>query len=141
MTTIAGIVHEQPMVARYVAVETGQFTLTHADDHRHFRSINCPGVMQITSVLFFRTTHVGSSVFTVRLNGALVIQYDFMEKDPYDQRWHLLIGGVMPQNNELAFAVSTLGFSGDGTVSFSDVVILYTSDQTTIKISPLLQLP
>jgi len=33
------------------------------------------------------------------------------------------------QNNELIFAVS-----GDGAVTFGDVVILYTSDELTVKI-------
>jgi hypothetical protein len=36
---------------------------------------------------------------------------------------------LRPQNNELVF-----GVSGDGAVTFGDVVILYTSNELTVKV-------
>lgn len=140
MTTIKGDVHtivlEQTKVTRYVALaETaGGFAITNFD--RHFQEIEFPGVTPIASVILFRTRHEGSPRFSVRINDAPLTQYTFTEIDPPERCWHEIIpaidGGGQPtlkaQKNELIFGVS------DGTVTFGDVVILYTSNETTIKV-------
>ena len=140
MATIKGgvqpIVIEQTRVARYMAMDgtAGGFTITDGD--RHFQSIEFPGVIQIASVIFYRTRHTGSPAFSVRVNSVSLTQYAFTANDPLERCWHEIIpAGVagqptlMAQNNELVFAAS-----GAGTVTFGDVVIFYTSDETTVKL-------
>jgi len=55
---------------------------------------------------------------------------------PPERSWHEIIPArgragstLRAQNNELIF-----GVSGDGAVTFGDVVILYTSNELTVKI-------
>jgi hypothetical protein len=140
MTTIKGdvssILLEQTRVARYTALDgtAGGFAITDSD--RHIQSIEFPGVVQVASVIFYRTRHTGLPAFSVRINSTSLTQYTFTKSDPPERCWHEIIpagvGGqptLMAQNNELTFAVS-----GDGSVTFGDVVILYTSHETTIKV-------
>ena len=139
MTTIKGdvqtIVFEQTKVTRYVSLDqtAAGFTITNSD--RHFDNIEFPGVTQIASVIFYRSRHTGSPRFSVRINSTSLTQYAFTKSDPPERCWHEIIPAsvagqptLMAQNNELVFAVS------DGTVTFGDVVILYTSNETTIKV-------
>jgi hypothetical protein len=128
---------EQTNVTRYTALgETAAgFTITPNDGDRHFQSIEFPGVVQIPSVIFYRTRHIGLPRFSVRINSASLTEYIFAENDPPERCWHEIIPGsvagqptLMAQNNELVFAVS------NGTVTFGDVVTFYTSNETTIKI-------
>ncbi|HTF68251.1 MAG TPA: hypothetical protein VK638_36800 [Edaphobacter sp.] len=140
ITTAQTFVFEQTRVARYVALaETaGGFILPDStgSSDRHFQPIEFPGVIEIASVIFYRTRHTGRPSFSVRINEASLSQYTFRDDDPPERSWHEIIPARVPggstlraQNNELVFAVS-----GDGTVIFGDVVILYTSNELTVKI-------
>lgn len=62
-------------------------------------------------------------------------QYTFVDGDEAERTWHEIIPAstnagpaLRPDNNELVF------FARDGSVVFGDVVIVYTSNQTTIPI-------
>jgi hypothetical protein len=141
MVTIAGttLFIEQPRVARYVALEetAGGFTVpTPTSSDRHFQPIEFPGVIEIPSAIFFRTRHTGRPRFSVRINDASLTQFQFTDADPPERCWHEIIPArvasgatLRPVNNELIF-----GVSGDGAVTFGDVVIVYTSNELTIKI-------
>jgi hypothetical protein len=140
MMTVTGgtretILLEQTNVTRYTALGETADGFTVMDGDRHFQSIEFPGVTQIPSVIFYRTRHTGLPRFSVRINSASLTQYPFTENDPPERCWHEIIPAsvagqptLMAQNNELVFAVS------DGTVTFGDVVIFYTSNETTIRI-------
>jgi hypothetical protein len=141
ITTTRALFFEEPMVGRYVALaETaGGFTVPDPAfpiSDRHFHPIEFPGVVESAAVIFFRTRHTGKPTFTVRINDARLTQYTFTDRDPPERSWHEIIPAGTPagstlraQNNELTF-----GVSGDGAVTFGDVVILYTSNELTIKI-------
>jgi len=86
-------------------------------------------------VIYYRTRHTGKPAFSVRVNDATVTQYQFVDGDEAERTWHEIIpantpGGptLRPDGNELVF------FARDGSVIFGDVVILYTSNQTTVPI-------
>jgi hypothetical protein len=147
MATITGIsgthtlVFEETRVARYLALaETaGGFTIpdpANPISDRHFHPIEFPGLIESASVIFYRTRHTGRPRFSVRINQASLTQYAFTDSDPPERCWHEIIPARGPegstlrvQNNELVF-----GVGGDGAVTFGDVVILYTSNELTVKI-------
>jgi hypothetical protein len=146
MADITGIptvtfVLEQTMVARYLALaETaGGFTVPDPAfplSDRHFHPIEFPGVIETAAVILYRTRHTGRPTFTVRINDARLTQFTFRDDDPPERSWHEIIPArvpagptLRPQNNELVF-----GVSGDGAVIFGDVVILYTSNELTVKV-------
>jgi hypothetical protein len=147
MTTIKGItgthtfVLEETRVTRYVALaETaGGFTIPSPAfplSDRHIQGIEFPGVIESASVIFYRTRHTGRPTFTVRINGAPLTQFTFTDHDPPERAWHEIIPArvadgptLRAQNNELVF-----GVSGNGAVTFGDVVILYTSNELTVKV-------
>ena len=143
MATITGIsagtlVIEQTMVTRYLALaETaGGFTVPDPAlpiSDRHFQPIEFPGVVEAAAVILYRTRHTGKPTFTVRINDARLTQYTFSDGDPAERCWHEIIPArvpgeptLRPLNNELIF-----GVSGNGAVTFGDVVILYTSNELT----------
>jgi hypothetical protein len=128
---------EETRVARYIvlAESAGGFPVPQANGQsdRHFQDINAPGVIaQSFPVIFFRTTNTGTPSFSVRLNQNSLTQFTFIDAQP--RSWHEIIpaGGLKAEGNELIFAVN-----GVGTVRFGDVVILYTSSETTIKTEPV----
>jgi hypothetical protein len=131
------IIIKQTSVARYTALaETaGGFSVTPNEGDRHFQGIEFPGVTPIPSVIFYRTRHVGLPRFSVRLNYASLTQYTFAENDPPERCWHEIIpaDALMAQNNELVFAVYPDDPNGE--VTFGDVVILYTSNDTTVEVA------
>lgn len=147
MTTIQGItgthtfVLEETRVTRYVALaETaGGFTIPSPAfplSDRHIQPIEFPGVIESASVIFFRTRHIGRPTFSVRINQAQLTRFTFTNHDPPERAWHEIIPArvvdgpaLRAQNNELVF-----GVSGDGAVTFGDVVILYTSNELTVKV-------
>jgi hypothetical protein len=89
-------------------------------------------LIESASVIFFRTRHTGRPRFSVRINEASLTRYTFTDDDPPERSWHEIIpdgSTLRAQNNELIF-----GVSGDGAVTFGDVVILYTSNELTVKI-------
>jgi len=140
ITTAQTFVFEQTRVARYVALaETaGGFTVPDPAgiSDRHFQPIEFPGLIESASVIFYRTRHTGRPSFSVRINEASLTRYTFTDDDPPERSWHEIIPARVPdgstlgaQNNELIF-----GVSGNGAVTFGDVVILYTSNELTVKI-------
>ena len=124
-------------VARYRAFpETaGGFTLpTSQSSDRHI-SFSLPGAITLPAMIYYRTRHFGKPAFSIRINDFTATQYTFVDGDEAERTWHEIIpattnGGptLRPDNNELTF------FARDGSVVFGDVVLLYTSNQTTIPI-------
>src|SRR5205823_2209307 len=133
---------EETQVARYHAFEetSGGFTLpdsTGITDRHIFFSL--PGAIALPAVIYYRTRHTEKPAFSVRINDAPLSEYTFVDGDEAERTWHEIIpantpGGptLRPDNNELTF------FARDGSVIFGDVVILYTSNQTTVPISIVL---
>jgi hypothetical protein len=144
VTPFGTFVFEQPRVTRYVALEetAGGFSVPGPPDFlsdRHFVDINFPGLIESPAVIFFRTRHTGRPTFTVRINQARLTQFTFTDHDPPERSWHEIIparvpGGstLRPQNNELIFGV-TSDAPRSNAVIFGDVVILYTSNELTVK--------
>ena len=64
----------------------------------------------------------------MRLNSTVLTQHAFA--DDVLRSWHEIVPGsaLKPLDNELTFAIS-----GQGTITFSDVVIFYTSNELTVK--------
>lgn len=129
---------DQTQVARYHAFEqtASGFTLPNSEStDRHF-FFSLPGAVALPAVIYYRTRYSGKPSFNVRINEATVTQYTFVDGDEAERTWHEVIPAhtagtptLQPDNNELVF------FAGDGgSVSFGDVVILYTSDHTTVPI-------
>jgi hypothetical protein len=125
-------------VARYRAFpETaGGFTLpTSQSSDRHI-FFSLPGATAVPAVIYWRTRRFGKPAFSIRINSFTVTQYAFVDGDEAERTWHEIIpatvnGGptLRPDNNELTF------FARDGSVVFGDVVILYTSNQTTVPVA------
>jgi hypothetical protein len=144
ITSIPGnqvIFVEQTSVTRYVALaETaGGFALPDASgsSDRHFLGVRFPGVTAVPAVIYYRTRHTGKPSFSVRINDATLTQ--FTDADPPERCWHEIIpanlasGPVLkPQNNELIFGIGIRNH-GDSLI-VGDVVIFYTSNQTTIEV-------
>lgn len=111
---------------RYITVDESidGFTLPgELKDERSFESIQAPGVSATSSaVVFYRTAHTGHPSFQAVLNGRDLTHRTFSDSDPHS--WHRVVppGTLQPEDNELTFSVL-----GEGTVTFSDIVILYTS--------------
>jgi hypothetical protein len=129
---------EVTQVARYRAFEetAGGFTLPSAESSdRHF-FFSLPGAVALPAMIYYRTRHTGKPAFSVRINDAPLTQYTFVAGDEAERTWHEIIPAntnagptLRPDNNELVF------FARDGSVVFGDVVIVYTSNQTTIPVS------
>jgi hypothetical protein len=140
MTTIARGGHtitiQQTRVTRYTALdETADgFSVTLDESDRHFQSIAFPGVIPVSSVIYYRTRHTGLPRFSIRVNSLHVTEYTFAENDPPERCWHEIIPAntLMDQNNEMVFAIYP--DDPNGTIVFGDVVIFYTADETTMKI-------
>jgi hypothetical protein len=136
-----GLFFEVPEVARFVAVaeSAGGFTVPDPGSgisDRHIQQIHAPGLIPDSlAVIFFRTKHTGKPRFSVRLNSTPLTQQTLAESGP--NSWHEIIPSraLKPQDNELTFAAN-----GDGTVTFSDVVVFYTANELTVK-KPLVLSP
>ena len=136
--SLGEVLFEEPEVARYIALtETaGGFRLSFGKSDpeqtdRHIQQIHAPGLLSGSApVIFFRTRHTNRPRFSVRLNATLLTKYTFVKMDPPERSWHEIIpaGALKTQDNELVF-----GVSGKGTVIFGDVVILYTSNELTVR--------
>ena len=125
-------------VARYRAFpETaGGFTLPNAQSSDRHIFFSLPGAIAVPAVIFWRTRRFGEPAFSIRINDFTATQYTFVDGDEAERSWHEIIPAttnagptLRPDNNELTF------FARDGSVVFGDVVILYTSNQTTIPIN------
>ncbi len=124
---------EETRVARYVTVIGTESGVTLPDaggvNDRHIQGIHVPGlVVDVPAVIFYRTKHSGTPSFSVRLNTARLTAEALEQDGPHS--WHEVIpvGALRPADNELTLAVS-----GSGSVMFSDLVILYTSDKLTVR--------
>jgi hypothetical protein len=147
MTELAAPQHltiELTQVARYHAfAETaGGFTLPDATSTDRHLFFSLPGVVALPAMIYYRTRRFGKPAFSIRINDVTLTQYTFVESDEAERTWHEIIpantpGGpaLRPDNNELVF------FARDGEVVFGDVVILYTSNQTTVPVSVLTAQP
>lgn len=125
---------EEPEVARYIAIpgtaDGFQLPTSERSDH-HIQEIHAPGVLSTAAtVIYFRTRHKGQPSVSVRLNSTSVTRYTFTSDDPHERSWHEIIapGVLKPQDNELTFNAS-----GEGNVVFGDVVVLYTSNEITVR--------
>lgn len=122
--------YEEPDVARCITF-AGSFTIPDeiVGSDRHIR-FDAPGVLpdSLPTVFFQTSSDTPEASFSVRLNNTphLVVG-PLPSGDP--RSWHKLgqAGSLMPQGNELTFAVS------QGSVTFSDVLVLYTSNQLTVR--------
>ena len=126
---------EEPEVARFIPLvgSAGGFKVPDASGQsdRHIQQIHAPGVLSgSASVIFFRTRHTQGPRISVRLNATPLTRYTFVGADPPERSWHEIIpaGALKLQDNELTFSVS-----GQGAVIFGDVVILYTSNELTVR--------
>ena len=126
---------EPIQVARYRAFQetAGGFTLPSAQSTDRHVFFSLPGVVALPAMIYYRTRHFGKPAFSVRINDFTATQYTFVDGDEAERTWHEIIPAstnagptLRPENNELVF------FARDGSVVFGDVVILYTSNQTTI---------
>jgi len=124
-------------VARYRAFpETaGGFTLPNAQSSDRHIFFSLPGAIAVPAVIYWRTRRFGKPAFSIRINDFTATQYTFVDGDEAERTWHEIIPAttsgdptLRPDNNELTF------FARDGSVVFGDVVILYTSNQTTIPL-------
>ena len=124
---------EEPQVARYLVVpgSDGGFLLPGGDPpvgDRHIQDLHAPGVMPgMPAVLLFRTQYIAGTRFTVRLNASF--EFLFHAEAAGAQSWHEIIspGVLRAQGNELVLAVGA-----GGQVVFSEIAILYTSNQLTV---------
>jgi hypothetical protein len=131
--SVIDIFFDEPEVARYVTIaETlGGYPLPDSSliNDVHFTHLDAPGLISSSiPVIFFRTKHAGRPTYSIRLNSARLIIHTMADDSP--QSWHIFIppGALKTQFNELVLSVS-----GDGTVIFSDVAILYTSNELTVR--------
>ncbi len=131
----AHLTFEMTQVARYHAFEETAQGISvpnpgSGEDDCHFE-FPLPGAVGFPAVLFYRTRRFGTPEFTVRINSAHVTIYTFTDDDVDERTWHEIIPSNQLQagGNELVLAVS-----GEGSVVFGDVVLLYTSNQTTVSI-------
>lgn len=138
------LVIQQTSVTRYVALpETaGGFTLpdpASRSSDRHFFGLAFPGVTALPAVIYYRTRRNGNPSFTVRINEATLTEYTFTDADPAERCWHELIPAnlvdgptLRAQDNELIFGI-TLNSPSDS-ITFGDVVMFYTSNESTIQV-------
>lgn len=130
---VLGLFNEEPEVARCLVF--GETALGFAvpdpasgSSDRHLQ-FDAPGVADgCVPIVLFQSTPDGEASFSVRLNSTPhLVQLSVDGGGPHS--WHKLApaGSLRPTQNELVFAVS------DGRVTFSDVAILYTSNQLTIR--------
>jgi hypothetical protein len=130
--------NEVTRVSRHIALfeSIGGFAVPQpgGQSDLHLRAFDAPGlVAQSLPVIFFRTMPSGTSTFQVRLNSTILMRRTLTGGN--EQSWHEIIpsGALKAESNELVFSVS-----GGGSVQFSDVVVLYTSNKLTVEEPPVL---
>lgn len=117
-------------VARFVTIgEPVSISSDGISDH-HFEGIQLPGLLVgsgVRHVFLIRTQHAGEVGFQARLNNEVLLREVFIENGA--ESWHRTISPatLQPSDNVL-----TLSITGTGQVNFSDMVILYKSNATTI---------
>jgi hypothetical protein len=136
---------EETQVARYRAFEetASGFTLPSSESTDFSFDFALPGAIALPAVIYYRTRHVGTPRFNVRINDATVTQYTFVDGDEAERTWHEIIPAntpdgpaLRPDTNELVFFASGAGTgSSDDHVVFGDVVIVYTSNEATVPVA------
>jgi hypothetical protein len=134
-TNVFPLFREEVQVARYLAFPESVGGITIPDpesgiNDRHLQ-FDVPGLVERShAVVFLGTTpHTAEVSFTVRLNNwPHLVKHTVTEGRI--QSWHAVTppGALKPEKNELVLAVSA-----GGNMTFSDVFILYTSNQLTVK--------
>lgn len=135
-STVLGLFYEEVDVARCLTFSesigagfTIPDTTTQIND-RHIQ-FDAPGVLDgSVPVVFFQTVADASPAsFSVRLNTTPHLAIATIENDNSPDSWHKLArpGALRPDHNELVLAVN------EGSVTFSDVCIVYTSSQLTVR--------
>lgn len=126
--------YEEVAVARYITLEESiaGFSVPQPGsitNDRHFLNLAAPGVNDRTPVIVsFRTSHTGTPRFQALLNNLTLFNHTFSDEGLHS--WHRLVaaGTLKPEGNGLDFVVF------DGTITFFDVVIVYTSKELTVKL-------
>jgi hypothetical protein len=135
--TVFPLFYEEARVTRYIVLpeSVGGFTIPNPDtliNDLHADPFDAPGLVPGSLPVIFlgSTPHTAKASFDVFLENPMtqLITHTFAaESAPHD--WHKVIppNALKPEGNQLTFAVS------EGSITFSDVVILYTSNQLTVK--------
>lgn len=135
----ADLTYEEPEVARYITItgSDGGFPIPNDSNplsDLHLDGIHAAGLQaNRPAVLFFRTHQAKDCAFSIRLNSTPVFQYTppngSSDEDIGARSWHEIIapGALKPEDNALTLAVSS-----NGKVTFSDIVIQYTSNRLTV---------
>jgi hypothetical protein len=134
-SNVLGLFYEEAQVARCLtfAESVGGFIIPgpapgSSDRHLQFEA---PGVLEgsLPVVCFQTVSDADKASFSVRLNsGPHLVEATFEnDRDPHSWMKLAQAGALMPEHNELVFAVN------EGKVTFTDVFILYTSSQLTVK--------
>ena len=133
--------NEETRVARFMTIPGSERGFTIPDPNAplpvndlHIEDIDAPGLLAgSVSVIYYRTSHTGHPSFSVRLNETRLTSQNLSGDGPLS--WHEIVpsNALLAEDNLLTLAVS-----GDGAVTFSDIVILYQSNKTTIKVPPVL---
>jgi hypothetical protein len=101
---------------------------------RHFSDVHLPGLVPNSNVtIFFRVRPLNEdATFQVRLNKTIAARFTYDEPSNTPSYWHKLLPprALESERNELVFSAS--GPTAPG-VEFSDVLLLYQSDDTTVK--------
>ncbi|HEY0971938.1 MAG TPA: hypothetical protein VGE02_13290 [Gemmatimonadales bacterium] len=137
--SFGGLFFEETEVARYMTVAGSDAGFVIPDpttgvSDRHIQQIHLPGLVTgIFPVLFFRTTHTGRPDISIRVNTTRVFTTTLSSDGPHT--WHEILpaGALREQDNEMV-----LNAGGEGVVTFSDIVILYTSSKLTVRREPVL---
>jgi hypothetical protein len=130
---VLGLFYEEVQVLRCLTFpESRGVTVpdpTSGSSDRHIR-FDAPGVLDrsVAVVCFQSTSDAPGASFSVRLNSTPhLIEGSIESRDPHSWQKLAVSGALMREHNELVFAVN------EGSVTFSDVFILYTSNQLTVK--------
>jgi hypothetical protein len=133
-SNVLGLFNEEAQLARCVTFAESVHGLNVPDSagsSDHHLQFDAPGVLEgsLPLVLFQTVADADKVSFSVRLNAAPHLVQATLEGDRSPRCWHKLApaDSLMSEHNELVFAVT------DGKVTFSDVVIVYTSNQLTVR--------
>jgi hypothetical protein len=132
-TNVLPLFREEVQVARYLVFPESVAGITIPDpesliNDRHLQ-FDVPGLIEASQavVSLGTTPHTADVSFTVRLNNSQLVKHT---AEGRIQSWQAVTppGALRREKNELVLAVS-----GTGSITFTDVFILYTSNQLTVK--------
>ena len=130
----ADIFDEVVEVTRFITIAGSDAGITVPDpvtflsDH-HVNPFDAPGLIaDAPSIVFFRTTHSGSPRFSLRLNNDQLVVRTIVGEGVMS--WHEIAapGSLWSTSNQIVLAVGSTD-----SVRFSDIVILYKSNQLTVR--------